>query len=258
MSTCQIADLELAAGMLNREAAALPLVGRLRLIADTAPGPIVFTTSFGVEDQAITHALVAADVAKVTLKTLDTGRLFPETYALWAETERSYPLRILGVSPKQDSVEDLVARDGPDGFYRALEARKSCCQVRKVEPLARALAGAKSWITGLRGDQSAQRATVEFAEIDPARGVLKLNPLFDWTRSEVVAFVTVSKVPINPLHQAGFVSIGCAPCTRAILPGEPERAGRWWWEDETKKECGLHIAPDGRLSRPEPAGGALA
>ncbi|MBY0611724.1 MAG: phosphoadenylyl-sulfate reductase [Beijerinckiaceae bacterium] len=240
---------EAIADRLNAIAASLTLGERLLAIADAVKDRIVLTTSFGIEDQAITHAIASAGIETIELVTLDTGRLFPETYALWAETQNRYGLPIKPFFPSSAGLEKLIAADGPDGFYRSIETRKNCCHIRKVEPLARALAGAKGWITGLRGDQSEARATVAFAHYDPERGMIKFNPLFDWTRDRVADFTRAANVPINPLHAEGFVSIGCAPCTRAIRPGEPERAGRWWWEDEANKECGLHVNAEGKLVR---------
>ena len=242
-------DKNIVASALNLAAPHLSLSERLLLIADRADGPIVFTTSLGIEDQAIHYAIATAGIGTIKIATLDTGRLFPETYALWAETQHRYGLPITPYFPRPEDVEDLVATDGPDGFYLSLDARKHCCNVRKVLPLQRALAGAGAWITGLRGDQSDSRSGISFASVDAARGLLKLNPLFDWTRPKLVEFVKEANVPINPLHERGFLSIGCAPCTRALKPGEPERAGRWWWEDESSKECGLHIGADGKLVR---------
>ena len=143
----------------------------------------------------------------------------------------------------------MVSAQGVNGFYGSVEARKDCCAVRKLEPLARALKGAQGWVTGLRADQSDHRQGLAFVSFDEARGLVKLNPIFDWTREDAAAFASANDVPVNALHAQGFLSIGCAPCTRAIAPGEPERAGRWWWEDEAKKECGLHVGPDGKLTR---------
>jgi phosphoadenosine phosphosulfate reductase len=212
-------------------------------------GRIVFTTSFGIEDQAITHAIFTGGL-DIDVVTLDTGRLFPETVQVWAETERRYGRAIRGLVPDRDGIERLLKRDGVTGFRRSLEARLACCAVRKVEPLARALAGASAWITGLRASQSRERASMAYAGIDPHYWIIKLNPLFDWKRGRVVAFVRDGGVPYNPLHDQGFLSIGCAPCTRAVAPGEPERAGRWWWEQEEKTECGLHAGHP--AWRPEP------
>ncbi len=228
---------------------ALDLADRLAAIRSAIAGRIVFTTSFGLEDQAIAHALFDRDLA-IDVITLDTGRLFPETYAVWAETERRYGRRIGVLVAEQRAVEALVARQGIDGFYASLEARIACCGARKVEPLGRALAGAEGWITGLRAEQSSGRAATPYAAVDAAHGVLKVNPLLDWTRERVADFVGGHHIPYNALHDRGFLSIGCAPCTRAVAAGEPERAGRWWWEQEDKKECGLHSHAAGK-SGPE-------
>lgn len=237
--------------------ATLDLPARIRALREAITGEIVFTTSFGLEDQVLTHA-IAASGAEITFATLDTGRLFPETYALWAETEARYAIRIAAFAPRHEALEDYIAGSGINGFYASLEARKACCHIRKVEPLARALKGAAGWITGLRADQSATRNAVRFAEANAQYGLVKLNPLLDWSREQAARFAVEQAVPVSPLHARGFLSIGCAPCTRAIEPGEPERAGRWWWEDETKKECGLHLGPDGKFVRPEPVKEAFA
>jgi phosphoadenosine phosphosulfate reductase len=236
------------AAQLNVEFHALPPLERLVALRRHLTGTIVFTTSFGIEDQAITH-LIAESGLEMTIATLDTGRLFPETHEVWAETERRYGLRVRAFYPTNTDLESLIAAQGIDGFYQSPEARKACCHVRKVAPLGRALATATGWVTGLRADQSSHRRAVEFVSFDGALGLIKANPLLDWTREQVVTFVAAHDVPVNRLHAQGFLSIGCAPCTRAVRPGEPERAGRWWWEDETRKECGLHVAPDGRLVR---------
>jgi phosphoadenosine phosphosulfate reductase len=218
------------------------LADRLRLSVEEANGRVVFTTSFGLEDQAITHAIAASGVP-VEIATLDTGRLFAETYDLWAATEERYGLRIAAFVPKGDALETLLGRQGVNGFRASVEARKACCGVRKVEPLRRALQGAAGWITGLRAGQSPHRAATPFRQHDPVHRILKFSPLADWSRSDVERFVADNRVPYSPLHDRGFPSIGCAPCTRAVRVGEPERAGRWWWEEEDKKECGLHLRP---------------
>lgn len=216
----------------------------------TRPGRAVFTTSLGLEDQVLTHLIAEARLQdRVAFATLDTGRLFPETYTLWEETEQRLGIAIQPFFPDAAKVEALVRDQGINGLYRSPEARKRCCQIRKLEPLDRALDGAVVWITGLRADQSQARAGVDFIEHDAARGLTKLTPLHDWTRDELAAFAAENDVPVSPLHARGFASIGCAPCTRAISPGEPERAGRWWWEQDAAKECGLHVGPDGRLVR---------
>jgi len=232
-------DLRALAGRLNRDLAPLSPAERIVRFARKVEGRVVFTTSFGLEDQVLTDLLAGID-AGVGVVTLDTGRLFPETYKLWADTERRYGIRVRAFYPRTEDVEALVARDGIEGFYESREARLSCCHVRKVEPLNRALAGARGWVTGLRADQSANRASLELVSVDAERGLLKLNPLIDWTRDAALAHAQAHQVPLNWLHGEGFLSIGCAPCTRAIAPGESERAGRWWWEDDGKKECGLH------------------
>jgi bifunctional enzyme CysN/CysC len=232
-------DLSALADRLNRELTPLSPAERIARFRRELDGRIVFTTSFGLEDQMLTDLTVetGADIAIVTL---DTGRLFPETIRLWADTERRYGIHVRAFYPRTEDVEALVARDGIEGLYRSREARLSCCHVRKVEPLNRALAGARGWITGLRADQSANRALAAVVSVDTERGLLKLNPLVDWSRDAVAAYAIDHHVPTNPLHEKRFMSIGCAPCTRATAPDEPERAGRWWWEDDDKKECGLH------------------
>jgi phosphoadenosine phosphosulfate reductase len=189
----------------------------------------------------------------VEVVTLDTGRLFPETYALWCETEHRYGVRIRAMYPRHKDVETLVARDGIDGFYHSVANRKACCAVRKVEPLGRALAGAAGWITGLRAGQSAERSGVLFVQHDRSFGVTKISPLFDASRDDVAAMIRAADIPYSPLEDRGYRSIGCQPCTRAIAPGEPERAGRWWWETDAAKECGLHVDDSGRLVRVRPA-----
>lgn len=213
-----------------------------------AKGRIVLTTSFGLEDQVLAD-IFAPHAGRVDFVTLDTGRLFPEVYTLWSETERRYGLIIRPFYPRHDAIEALVGRDGINGFYASRDARKACCEARKVEPLKRALAGASLWISGLRADQSDQRSAARFAEWNEPFGVVKVNPLLDRNRDDLVALAAARGVPINPLHAQGYLSIGCAPCTRAVAPGESERSGRWWWEDDGTKECGLHVAPDGRLVR---------
>jgi phosphoadenosine phosphosulfate reductase len=214
-------------------------IERIRKLREEIAGRIVFTTSFGLEDQVILHVLVDNDI-DVELVTLDTGRLFPETYDLWARTEKRFGRRIRAIYPQQDEIAALVERQGINGFYESRDARISCCQIRKVEPLHRALVGAEGWITGLRAEQSAGRRDMALVCVDAGYQLIKLNPLFDWTRQAVQQFAAAKNIPINSLHAKGFASIGCAPCTRAIGLGEPERAGRWWWENEAKKECGLH------------------
>lgn len=210
----------------------------LALIAELFPGKVVFSTSLGQEDQVITQ-LIASQNLPIQIFSLDTGRLFPETLDLLSRTEARYKQKIKVYYPTTNSVEKLVNAIGINGFYESVENRKSCCFVRKVEPLKRALAGNDIWITGLRAEQSANRSDMKRIEWDEANQIIKYNPLMDWTFDQMSAYINQHRIPYNPLHDQGFVSIGCAPCTRAILPGEDARAGRWWWE-ESKKECGLH------------------
>jgi phosphoadenosine phosphosulfate reductase len=227
---------------------ALDLPARLALVRKQIEERIVFTTSFGLEDQVVAHEIFSRNL-DIEVVTLDTGRLFPETYQLWADTEARYGKKIRAYFPDADRVEDYITRDGISGFRSSLASRRDCCFIRKVEPLGRALKGASAWITGLRADQSVARSGVEFASLDEVHNLVKINPLLDWSREEAAAFVRANDVPYNPLHDRGFLSIGCAPCTRAVAPGEPERAGRWWWEQEEKKECGLHT-PEAAAKRP--------
>jgi phosphoadenosine phosphosulfate reductase len=223
---------------------------RLRLVREVAPGRIIFTTSFGLEDQLLTHFIFTRNL-DIEVATLDTGRLFPQTYELWERTEARYVRRIKAYYPQAEPLQAFVQEHGPNGFYQSVANRLECCRLRKVEPLSRLLAGAEIWITGLRRDQSGERAELAFVEADPAHKVLKINPLLDYTRDAVLAACQEFDVPISPLHAQGYVSIGCAPCTRAVLPGESERAGRWWWEGDEKKECGLHVDENGVLRRGE-------
>ncbi len=210
----------------------------LALIATLFPGKVVFSTSLGQEDQVITE-LIASQSLPIQIFSLDTGRLFPETLELLGRTEAKYKTRIRVYYPDTASVEQLVGDIGINGFYDSVENRKSCCFVRKVEPLRRALSGNQVWITGLRAEQSTNRGGMKRVEWDEANQILKYNPLLDWTFDQMINHIKQHKIPYNPMHDQGFISIGCAPCTRAIFPGEDARAGRWWWED-SKKECGLH------------------
>ncbi|EAZ82236.1 ATP synthase F0, A subunit [Algoriphagus machipongonensis] len=210
----------------------------LALIADLFPGKVTFSTSLGQEDQVITQLIAEAHLP-ISIFSLDTGRLFPETLDLLARTEAKYKQNIKVYYPNTESIEKLVSEIGINGFYESVENRKSCCFVRKVEPLKRALAGNEVWVTGLRAEQSANRSDMNRIEWDEGNQILKFNPLLDWTFDEMIEYINEKKIPYNPLHDKGFISIGCAPCTRAISAGEDPRAGRWWWED-SKKECGLH------------------
>jgi phosphoadenosine phosphosulfate reductase len=218
------------------------LADRIAEVRRSIEGRIVFSTSLGLEDQAILHAIAEAG-ADIDIFTLDTGRLFPEVLETIELSELRYGLRIRLVAPDAAEVEELVARDGVYGFRHAVENRLACCEVRKVRPLNRELQGAQGWTSGVRREHSDGRAEVPLAAWDEARALLKVNPLADWATPELTAYVTANNVPVNPLHARGFLSIGCAPCTRAVQPGEHPRAGRWWWEHEEKKECGIHLNP---------------
>ena len=229
---------------------------RVAAIRRIVSGRVVFTTSFGIEDQAIAHAIFSQGLA-IDVVALDTGRLFPETFDLWARTEQRYGRRILAAYPDRTGVEPLVGHQGINGFYASVEARHACCAVRKVEPLRRALAGAVAWITGLRADQSDARVGASFAIVAPRHRLIKVNPLFDWSHEQVLAFIREHDIPYHPLHDRGFASIGCVPCTRAVAPGEPERAGRWWWEQEQTiqrmpHDCEGAPAPASQLSPSSP------
>ena len=224
---------------LTAQLTGLNSIEALRELTDIFPGQVVFSTSLGYEDQVITD-LIATNSLPVRLFTLDTGRMFGETYSVWNKTLIRYGLPIQTMYPKQQAVEQLLTAKGPNSMYESVENRKECCGIRKVEPLNRALAGQKIWITGIRAEQSMNRHDMTQLEWDEAHQLFKFHPLLNWSFEEVRAYVTAHNVPYNPLHDKGYVSIGCQPCTRAIQPGDDFRAGRWWWEDNSKKECGLH------------------
>ncbi|HUZ18916.1 MAG TPA: phosphoadenylyl-sulfate reductase [Spirochaetia bacterium] len=210
-------------------------------------GRLLFATSLGAEDQVLTH-LLSRLAPEIFIITLDTGRLPQETYDLIDETRLSLGVEIEVLFPHTASVETLVRAHGVNLFYESIEKRKACCFARKVEPLRRKLAGFDAWMTGMRRDQSPTRSEVERIEVDPANGMVKLNPLVEWSRERVWSYLRAEGVPYNRLHDRGFPSIGCLPCTRAVAPGEDERAGRWWWERPEQKECGIHIV-DGKVVR---------
>jgi phosphoadenosine phosphosulfate reductase len=214
-------------------------VAALQALAEQFPGEIVFSTSFGWEDQAITHMIFANDIP-IKVFTLETGRLFPETYYVWNRTMEIYGKPVHAYYPVHHLLEEMVNAKGPNSFYESVENRKECCGIRKIEPLRRALAGNKCWITGIRAEQSPNREEMHNVEWDEGNQLIKFHPIFSWTLDEVKAFIKQYNIPYNTLHDKGFPSIGCLPCTRAVQPGEDFRAGRWWWEDQSKKECGLH------------------
>lgn len=216
-------------------------VETLALLSDKFPGQIVFSSSFGWEDQVITHMIFTNDIP-IKVFTLETGRLFPETYYVWNRTMEMYGKVIHAYYPNNELLEAMVNAKGPSSFYESVENRKECCGIRKVEPLKRALAGNKIWVTGIRAEQSANRQHMHNLEWDEQNNLIKFHPIYDWTLDRVKEYIRVHNVPYNTLHDRGFPSIGCQPCTRAVQPGEDFRAGRWWWEDQSKKECGLHEA----------------
>jgi phosphoadenosine phosphosulfate reductase len=214
------------------------LIEQLHYLAGVYPGQVVFSTSLGQEDQVITD-IIARNKIPIRIFTLDTGRLFNETYELIDRTRARYKIPIEVFFPQSNAVEKLVTEKGFTSFYESVENRKECCHIRKVEPLNRALDGAEIWITGLRSGQSSNRQQMALLEWAEDRQLHKFNPLINWSFDEMMEYIKNHNVPYNPLHDKGFVSIGCLPCTRAIEPGEDARAGRWWWE-ESQKECGLH------------------
>lgn len=203
-------------------------------------GEVTFASSFGAEDMVLTDIILSKGLP-VEIFSLDTGRLPAETYTLIGEVEKRYDARLKIHFPESGAVEDFVRGHGINAFYDSVELRKTCCQVRKIEPLKRALAGKKAWVTGQRAAQSVTRSGLPLREFDAGNGLEKLNPLSDWSETEVWAYIRLHQVPYNALHDQFYPSIGCAPCTRAIAVGEDVRAGRWWWESPDTKECGLHV-----------------
>lgn len=236
-------DTQLRAALERKVAAAI------ELLSDIAQRfqPAALASSLGAEDMVLTD-LIAKHAPVIEIFTLDTGRLHAETYRLLQQITQNYALRVRVVYPSGDALERLVAERGVNGFFNNVASRKACCEVRKVAPLRRALAGKRAWITGLRRAQSVTRASLPLQEYDAANGLEKFNPLADWREQEVWAYVRRFGVPYNALHDRGFPSIGCEPCTRAVTPGEDIRAGRWWWEEPGGKECGLHPATRGRFA----------
>ena len=230
-----------------REAKFARTAHQLQKIAATH-ADAVFATSLSAEDMVITD-LIARHSLPIHIVTLDTGRLHAETLGMIGEVKAKYGIEIEVMHPVAEAVEAHVGAHGAFAFYESLELRKECCGIRKVEPLNRALSGRSAWLTGQRRDQAVTRVHLPEAEQDEARGMAKYNPLADWSWDDVIAYAARFDVPLNPLHARGYPSIGCEPCTRAIRPGEDPRAGRWWWEQADAKECGLHVGPDGKLTR---------
>jgi len=217
-----------------------PIEDQLKKLVSLFPEKVIFTTSLGIEDQVITHKLFSNNI-DVKVITLDTGRLFPQTYDVFSNTIIKYNKKISVYFPEYESVEKMVTKKGPFSFYQSVENRKECCRIRKVVPLNRALKGMECWISGIRAEQSDDRNNMDWLEYDKSKNLYKFYPLFNWSFDDIKNFVKENNVPYNSLHDKGFVSIGCEPCTRAVKPGEDFRSGRWWWENDGPKECGLHI-----------------
>ena len=229
-------DENLVASVAEKTAQAIAWLGKIA----HEYSPAVFANSLGAEDMVLTHLIVGEDLG-IELFSLDTGRLPLETYDLIAEVKKHYGLTLTLYYPRHELVETYTRQYGINAFYESVDLRKGCCHARKVEPLQRALSGKKAWITGLRAQQSATRDGLPVHVFDADNGLEKFNPLADWTEKEVWAYIQLNKVPYNALHDKLYPSIGCAPCTRAITPGEDIRSGRWWWENPASKECGLHV-----------------
>ena len=225
---------------LKNKLSGMGLDDQLRKLAILFPGKVIFTTSLGIEDQVITHKIFTNNI-DIKVITLDTGRLFPQTYDVFSSTIIRYKKKINVYFPEYEAVEKMVTEKGPLSFYQSVENRKECCTIRKVVPLNRALEGMVVWISGIRADQSENRNQMDWLEFDESKKLYKYYPLFNWSFEEVKSFVKENNVPYNSLHDKGYVSIGCEPCTKAVKPGDDFRSGRWWWENDGGKECGLHI-----------------
>lgn len=225
---------------LKNKLGGLALEDQLKKLASLFPGKVIFTTSLGIEDQVITHKIFTNNI-DIKVITLDTGRLFPQTYDVFSSTIIRYKKKINVYFPEYEAVEKMVTEKGPLSFYQSVENRKECCTIRKVVPLNRALKGMEVWISGIRADQSENRNHLDWLELDESKKLYKYYPLFNWSFDEVKSFVKENNVPYNSLHDKGYVSIGCEPCTKAVKPGDDFRSGRWWWENDGGKECGLHI-----------------
>lgn len=236
----EVTDEALAA--MNARAEAMEPAALLAWALDSLGEEVALASSFGAEDMVLLDVLARLRGPAARVFGLDTGRLPQQTYDVMSAVRRKYGIEVVLYFPEASAVEALVNRHGPNLFYDSVEDRQRCCHVRKVQPLGRALAGLRGWITGQRRDQSVTRTATQGIERDLAHGLWKLNPLAAWTSEAVWAYLRAQGVPYNRLHDQGYRSIGCAPCTRAVEPGSPERSGRWWWEDPSRKECGLHFA----------------
>ena len=233
---------------LNKRLKGLSALEILTFFIKKYDGKLALGSSLGAEDQVLTDMIAAIDKS-AKIFTLDTGRVFPETYETLQETNKKYGINIQVYFPDADKVEQMVNEKGVNLFYNSVENRKACCQVRKIEPLRRAMADVDVWVTGIRREQSITRILTEVVEYDPINEKIKINPLLEWTEEDIWDYIREHDVPYNKLHDRGFPSIGCQPCTRAIEEGEDVRAGRWWWEAPEQKECGLHKRANGQLSQ---------
>lgn len=239
MVSAQTLDIQ----QLNAQYEALPPQALLQWAVEQFGNRVALACSFGAEDVVLVDMLVKI-TPQPRIFVLDTGRLHQETYDVMERCRQRYHIEFEVYFPQTALVEQLLRTKGANSFYLSVENRKECCHIRKVEPLGRALQGLQAWITGLRRQQAVTRANVPKIEVDDAHGaILKLNPLADWSEQQVWDYIRAHNVPYNVLHDRGFPSIGCAPCTRAVQPGEDIRAGRWWWETPEQKECGLHVKP---------------
>ena len=239
-ATSPVIDEVVKANIAAKRANALELLHAIAEEHGAQLGQVTFANSFGAEDMVLTD-LILSEKLPIEVFSLDTGRLPVETYTLMGEVEKHYGAKLKVYFPESSAVEQYVRTHGINAFYDSVEMRKACCHMRKVEPLRRALAGKKAWITGMRAAQSATRTDLPVRQFDEGNGLEKYNPLSDWSEKDVWAYIRIYGVPYNALHDQFYPSIGCAPCTRAIAVGEDVRAGRWWWEDPALKECGLHV-----------------
>lgn len=224
---------------IKEETSEISTLDFLKYIGDHFSGKAIFSTSFGQEDQVITD-LILSNSIPIKIFTLDTGRMFEETYRVMQRTNEKYKTKIEVYFPESKAIVELYKTKGAYSFYESVDNRKECCAIRKIKPLRRALSGNEAWITGLRADQSENRSSLSTTMFDEGFDIIKFNPLLNWTLEDVNHYIKENNIPQNTLHSKGFISIGCSPCTRAIKEGEDIRAGRWWWEDTSKKECGLH------------------
>jgi phosphoadenosine phosphosulfate reductase len=225
---------------LSKQLSGKSVAENLKKLVSMFDGKVIFTTSFGIEDQVITDFIFKNNIP-VEVVTLDTGRLFKETYEVFSDTTSKYNKRINTYFPEHEDVEKMVTEKGPFSFYDSKENRQECCNLRKVVPLKRALKGKSVWITGIRSAQSDNRSSMDNLEYDSDKQIIKYHPLFDWSLEEVEKYIKENNVPYNSLYDKGYVSIGCEPCTRAVIQGQDSRSGRWWWEIDGPKECGCHV-----------------